>query len=118
MDATQCEITQVTLVLECYFQGLYQGDSALLAEICDKELVLFAPRQRRTLQQWLNDVNTRPVPRALGEDYRFKILSIELVGSQAMAKLDCPLLGHNYTDFIGLLKENNQWKIVTKIYSE
>ena len=122
MQSQTSDLEQVTSILEKYFQGLYHGDIQLLASICAEELVLFTPNKRRTLRAWLEDVDSRPTPKDHGEygteGYNFKILSIELVGLQAMAKLYCPLLGHKYIDFIGLLKEQDQWKIVSKIYSE
>ena len=46
-----------------------------------------------------------------------KIINIDILGEQAMVKAECPLLGNFYIDFLSLLKEKGQWKIVNKMYS-
>jgi hypothetical protein len=35
-----------------------------------------------------------------------------------MVKVKCPLFDFNYVDFLGLLKEQGQWLIVNKMYSD
>jgi len=35
-----------------------------------------------------------------------------------MVKLECPLFEYCYIDFLGLLKEDGRWKIVTKMYTD
>ncbi len=116
MDISDFDL--VRHVLDEYFEGLYQADCEKLRSICSPDLILKSVDLRRSLDEWLQLVASRPVPKDLGEPFDFKILSLDLVGKQAMAKLYCPLLGHPYIDFIGLLKENQQWKIVNKMYCE
>jgi len=50
-------------------------------------------------------------------DYAFKVLSLDIEGDQAMAKVDVPLLAAHFIDFLGLLKEDGKWKIVNKMYT-
>ena len=50
-------------------------------------------------------------------EYNFNIQSLEIVGDQAMAKVDAPLLAAHFIDFLGLLKEDGQWKIVNKMFT-
>jgi len=50
-------------------------------------------------------------------EYNFNIQSLEIIGDQAMAIVDAPLLAAHFIDFLGLLKENDQWKIVNKMYT-
>ena len=45
-------------------------------------------------------------------EFNFIIQSLEIVGDQAIAKVDAPLLAAHFIDFLGLLKEDGQWKIV------
>lgn len=108
----------VTEIIEQYFRGLYQGDSQLLRGLFSDDCLLKAPGKRRTLMQWLTDVKQRPCPQELGHDYKFEILSIEIIGQQAMVKVYCPLLGHEYIDYLGLLFEQGRWEIVNKMYAE
>ena len=108
----------VMSVLQDYFEGLHQANTKKLSRICAEELVLSSPNLRRTRKEWFELINSRPIPQDEGHPFNYKILSIDVIGDQAMAKLYCPLLGHRYIDFIGLLKENQQWKIVNKMYCE
>ena len=50
-------------------------------------------------------------------EYNFNIQSLEIVGDQAMAKVDVPLLAAHFIDFLGLLKEDGEWKIVNKMFT-
>jgi len=103
-------------ILQRYFDGLHHGDVTKLEAIFHPDAWLKAPGSRRSLAQWLTDVATRLTPVELNKPYSFKILAIDIVQEQAMAKLHCPLFDFNYIDFIGLLKEEGEWRIVSKMY--
>jgi len=107
----------MTLVRD-YFDGLHHGDVPKLRAIFHPDVFLKAPGLRRSLEQWLDAVASRPVPNQQGRSYQFKLLSIEIVKDQAMVKLECPLFDHFYVDYLGLLKENGRWLIVNKMYTD
>jgi len=109
--------TKVTSIIEGYFIGLHEGDVSRLKDLFHKDCVLKAPKLRRSLNEWLEDIATRPIPKDIGHAFEYKILKIDLEGDQAMVKLVCPLPQHRYLDYLGLLKENGVWKIVNKMYS-
>lgn len=100
-----------------YFRGLHRADIALLDTLFDASAQLYAPGVRRNKEQWLALVANRLVPHELGHPFSYQILSIEVLGEQAVAKVSCPLLGNQFIDFLGFLKENEQWKIVSKQYA-
>ena len=112
------ELTAITALLGHYFDGLHRADTALLNQIFDDDVRLYAPGVRRSKQQWLELVANRPVPAALGHAFAYQILSVELSGEQALAKVACPLLGRHYIDYLSLLKEQGQWRIVAKLYAD
>ena len=60
---------------------------------------------------------SRPIPCDEGMEYNFNIHSVEIIGDQAMAKVEAPLLAAHFIDFLGLLKEYGQWKIVNKMFT-
>jgi hypothetical protein len=105
-------------IVQDYFDGLHYGDVEKLRSIFHADAFLKAPGSRRSLEQWLSAVASRPVPSQQGRSYDFKLLSIEVIKDQAMVKLECPLFEHRYIDFLGLLKEDGCWKIVTKMYTD
>ncbi len=104
-------------LLNDYFDGLFEGDVPKLRGIFHEDAWLKGRNFRKTRDEWLEAVATRPVPRDEGMDFKFNILSLEIVGDQAMAKVDVPLLAAHYIDFLGLLKEDGQWRIVNKMYT-
>ncbi|NQZ21787.1 MAG: nuclear transport factor 2 family protein [Colwellia sp.] len=108
----------ITGIVNDYFDGLHHGDVAKLTSIFHADAWLKAPGIRRSLQAWLTDVANRPTPKQQGRSFEFKLLSLDIVQDQAMVKIHCPLFNFNYIDYLGLLKENGQWLIVNKMYSD
>lgn len=110
------DFDQITEMVHAYFHGLHTGDVEVLKSIFNLETCLMAPNERRSMGQWLSDVVHRPSPLSEGYDYKYKILSIDLVQEQAIVKVSCPLFQYQYVDFLGFLKEKGEWKIVSKMY--
>ena len=112
------DFAAITAILQSYFDGLHHANVDKLASAFHPDAWLKAPGVRRSLHQWLTDVASRPVPAELNRPFAFEILSIDVVQDQAMAKINCPLFDFNYVDFLGLLKEQGQWLIVSKMYTD
>ncbi|NQZ80163.1 MAG: nuclear transport factor 2 family protein [Colwellia sp.] len=112
------DIDAVTAIVHSYFDGLHHGDITKLNDIFHPDTWLKAPGSRRSLTQWLNDVENRETPAQLNKPFDFKILALDVVQDQAMVKIYCPLFDFHYIDFLGLLKEKGQWRIVTKMYTD
>lgn len=108
----------VLAIVNDYFHGLHFGDSQKLKRIFHPDAFLKAPGVRRSLSEWLSAVASREIPAQLNKPFSFKILSIEIIQDQAMVKLECPLFEHFYVDYLGLLKEQGQWLIVNKMYTD
>ena len=104
-------------LLNTYFDSLYVGDVDKLRDIFHDDAWLKGNDYRKTRDEWLEAVANRPVPSVEGMDYAFNIQSLEIVGDQAMAKVDVPLLAAHFIDFLGLLKEEGEWKIVNKMFT-
>ncbi|MBQ4848544.1 nuclear transport factor 2 family protein [Pseudoalteromonas sp. MMG012] len=117
-DDQNKDFAAVEHVLQCYFEGLYQGDAEKLKVIFHPDVWLKAPGVRRSLVQWLNDVDKRPVPAHINQPYAFQILAVDVVKDQAMAKVHCPIFEFDYIDFLGLLKEDGKWQVVSKMYTD
>ena len=112
------DFESITAIIQTYFHGLHNGDVTKLKSIFHQDTWLKAPGVRRSLEQWLEAVADRPIPAQQSKPFNFKILSIDVVQDQAMAKIQCPLFDFNYIDFLGLLKEQGQWLIVNKMYTD
>lgn len=107
---------EISGLVKNYFDGLYFADVEKLKAIFHEDVVLKAPGLRRSREEWLEAVASRPIPSELGHEYNFELLAIEVVGQQAMVKVKCPLYDYSYVDFLGFLYENGQWQIVNKMY--
>ncbi|MBZ9611808.1 nuclear transport factor 2 family protein [Rheinheimera maricola] len=112
------DLPAIAVLLGHYFDALHRADTELLSRIFDDDARLYAPGVRRSKQQWLELVANRSVPATLGHAVAYQILSVELSGEQALAKVSCPLLGRHYIDYLSLLKEQGQWRIVAKLYAD
>lgn len=112
------DFSSISAIIQQYFDGLYNGDVAKLSTIFHQDAWLKAPGSRRSLTEWLANVASRPIPAKQGSAFEFKLLAIDVVKDQAMVKIYCPLFGFNYIDFLGLLKEQEQWLIVNKMYTD
>ncbi|MDF2180243.1 nuclear transport factor 2 family protein [Aliiglaciecola sp. CAU 1673] len=112
------DLQAVEAMLMQYFDGLHRADIALLDKIFDPQARLYAPGVRRSKAQWLELVAHRPVPAQIGDPFAYRVLSIELCGMQAIAKVACPLLGQHFIDFLSLLKEEGRWRIMAKQYAD
>lgn len=117
-DSKDTDFDKIHQIINQYFEGLYLGDTTLLADIFHPDAWLKAPNKRRSLTTWLDDVAKRETPKQRGQTFDFKILALDVVKDQAMAKIECPLFDYHYIDFLGLLKENGQWLIVNKMYTD
>jgi len=107
----------IEALLQEYFNGLYEGDVAKLRNIFHDDAWLKGNNYRKSRDEWLAAVATRPKPKDEGMDYGFKVMSLDIVDDQAMAKVDVPLLAAHFIDFLGFLKEDGTWKIVNKMYT-
>jgi len=116
-NSDQKDYQEIMMLLQDYFDGLYEADIEKLKTIFHPDTVLKANGLRRGRDEWLDAVISRPVPKAAGMAYDFTIISIEIINDQAMAKVDVPLLAGHYIDYLGLLKEGGKWLIVNKMYT-
>ena len=114
---TDPDLIEITQLLNEYFEGLYNADEKLLRKVFHPTANLQSQGLRLTRDDWLHRVVNRAIPSEIDESYSYKVINIDLLGEQAMAKVECPLLGSFYIDFLSLLKEKAQWKIVNKMYS-
>ena len=113
----QSDYEAIISLLNDYFDGLYFGDVPKLRGIFHDDAMLKGNSYRKSRDEWLEAVADRPIPHEQGMAFDFNIQSLEIVGDQAMAKVEAPLLAAHFIDFLGLLKENGRWQIVNKMFT-
>jgi hypothetical protein len=58
----------------------------------------------------------QPSPKEKGEPARLEILSVEVAGSTAAARMRDDYLGLSFLDSISLLKSDGKWSIYNKLF--
>ena len=58
----------------------------------------------------------QPSPQEKGENVAFEILSCEIEGSTAFAKVRDKYLGITFLDSLSLIKIENEWKLYNKLF--
>ncbi|MEN7548717.1 nuclear transport factor 2 family protein [Rapidithrix thailandica] len=107
--------------LKAYFDGIYNGDVQKLKSTFTHNAYLYGDVKGevavKSVEDYLTGVENRKSPKDLGETFQMEILSIEILGKVAMAKLHVPMLGFNYYDLLSLSLVNGEWKIVNKLFT-
>ncbi|MEA1785467.1 nuclear transport factor 2 family protein [Arenibacter sp. GZD96] len=104
-----------------YFEGVFFGDIFKLKTAFHPEALtcgdINGAPYFRNLEQYLEGVKNRKSPNELNEAFTMKILSVELLGQNAIAKLYVPMLAYNYYDIVSRTKVDGTWVIVNKIFA-
>ena len=108
--------------LQTYFDGLYDGDADKLASIFHEAAALTFEQDGRVtvlpLAQWLKAVRERPAPRARGLARDDAVLLIDQSGpTTAFAKVRCQIPPRYFTDYLSLLKVDDRWLVVQKVFA-
>ena len=115
------DYASVRTVIESYIEGSYNADTDLLKR-CFHPDALMSGYYRGDLeigspQTFFDQLDSEPSSKSSGEDYRAEISFIHIAGGMASAGVvEDNLLGTNYVNHFHLLKIDDQWSIVSKIY--
>jgi hypothetical protein len=115
------DIAAIEAVLQTYFDGLYEGDTAKLESAfhpCshlywDKDGVV----QDLPREEWFEMVRSRGSAQSKGLARDDRILLLDQSGPEtALAKVACQIPPRYFTDYLVFLKTAEGWKIVSKVY--
>lgn len=114
------ESREIGAVIDRYFRGLFEGDTAKLAEVFAEDSVLYGDIDGEPFlkkrHEFLELVVGRPSPQSQGDTFRMKALSLEVLGPTAFAKLSAPMMDKNYIDLVSLYRFEDGWRIVNKLF--
>ena len=104
-----------------YFKGVYAGDTTILKQAFDPRTLLFGDKKGvdyyNPVSAYLYAVGHRGSPKDSGKPFKARIISIDVVNTIAVAKLNVKMLEYNYYNFMLLHKVNDKWLIVGKTLS-
>lgn len=115
------EIPAIEAVVQTYFDGLYEGDTAKLGQAFHEVSHLYSVGtsgvQDLPRAAWFEMVAGRPSAKAKGLARRDRIVSIDMSGPEtAFVKVECQIPPRYFTDYLLLLKGAEGWKIVSKSF--
>lgn len=113
------EYKAILEVLNKYNEGGAKADSSIMKPAFSDKATIFGVDDKGKLVggpiQGLFDIidnDFKPSPNAAGA-----VVRIDIVGTAASARIDTDdISGFRFTDFFNLLKVDNKWIIVSKIY--
>ena len=118
MDRTDLELIQQTV--QYYFDGLYHSDIEKLNKAFHPNAQIIGYFQGtlmfNSLEQFLEFVKATPAPSKSGEKYDMRIVSIDMTGNEAVAKVEDLYLGFRFTDYLSLLNIEGTWVIINKTF--
>ncbi|MEN2401117.1 nuclear transport factor 2 family protein [Flavobacterium sp. MC2016-06] len=119
MNSFSTNAALITTLLMNYFNGIYTGDVTLLKSVFHPQALVAGDINGmpyfKTLDQYLDGVKNRKSPQELGEEFKMKIISLEIINNTAIAKTQVPILGFNYYDQLSLVIVDTKWVIVNKL---
>lgn len=112
----------IQAVLKTYFDGLYTCDTGLLEHIFHPRAVYAtadeSPALIRSMAEYFPVVAKRTSPASQNAPRRDVIESIDLAGENtAMARVRCTINANDFVDFLTLIREDGQWRIMSKIFA-
>jgi len=112
---------QILELLQVYLDALYDGNVRALRSTFHPKALLFAEVRGEIVQKaldiYLDGVANRESPASRNEPYGMSILSIDVIGNIASAKVRVKVTGNNYFNFLSLLRTESDWRIVNKLYT-
>jgi hypothetical protein len=119
-DRTDPETTAIEALVQDYFFGMYEGDVERLRRIFHPQCWLFGESRGEShefpVSGFLNQFASQPAPKAEGEPFDMRLVSIDRTGSVAVAKDEVRYQGRRYTDYLSLQKGAEGWRIVGKTF--
>ena len=119
MNASHYE--EILRLLADYHDGLYHLDVERLRGV-------FAPRATYaaivdgsplslTIEAYFDRLASRTAPAEEGVDSRPRVRSIRFAGENtALAEVTSSMFGHDYHDFLSLLRIDGRWRVQSKVF--
>jgi hypothetical protein len=103
-----------------YFEGVRRSDTAAAHRAFHPVVTMYSVREgklaERSIPDWLKGIAERAPTPPKPDDVPRRILSVDVTGNAAMAKLELGYPDATVTDYMSLLKVDGQWTIVGKIF--
>ena len=121
MPQTSASLSTVELVLQSYFDGLYECDLEALRKVFHPRAIYVCATEDEltylTMDQYFPIVAARIPPAQKGEPRRDAIEAISFAGTKtAAARVRCSIGEKYFTDFLTLVLQDDRWQIISKVF--
>ncbi|MGR6998273.1 nuclear transport factor 2 family protein [Yinghuangia aomiensis] len=122
---TAVAVPEVQQVLGCYFDGLYHGDTELLARMLHPGAVYATATGsgdggellRLSMDEYFEVVRGREAPAKRGEARRDRVVSVEFAGPvTALARVEMSMGSRRYWDYLTLVRVGGRWQVIAKVF--
>lgn len=114
------ETPAIAALVEDYFLGMHEGDLERLRGVFNPQCQLFGEdgegSHELILADFLAFIESGPTPKAEGEPFDMRLVSVDRTSSVGMAKAEARFRGRRYTDYLMLHKTDAGWSIVGKAF--
>ena len=107
--------------IQTYFDGTYESDAGKIRAAFHPSAKITGYLEDGLHEMSLDDfagfvADQQPSPREKGEPERLEIVSIDIAGNTAAARVREDYLGLTFLDSISLLKVDDTWSIYNKLF--
>jgi hypothetical protein len=103
-----------------YFEGVRRSDTALAHAAFHPVAVMYSIREgklaERSIPDWLGAIAKNAPKPARPDSFKRQVVDVDVSGNAAMAKVQLDYADAVITDYMSLLKVDNRWLIVNKIF--
>jgi hypothetical protein len=119
-DRSDLETAAIEALVQDYFFGMYEGDVERLRRIFHPQCWLFGENRNGShefpLSGFIDQIASAPAPKAEGEPFDMRLVSIDRTGTVAVAKAEVRYQDRRYTDYLTLQKTTVEWRIAGKLF--
>ncbi|RIV80627.1 nuclear transport factor 2 family protein [Aurantiacibacter xanthus] len=119
---TPADYAEISTLMQRYFEGLHQADSAMLRKVFHPQLAYACATEGDPLyldlDSYMARIDAREPPAKRGDPRDEAVLEIAF-GSDRLARVTArmSMMGRGYLDFLTLVPHEGEWRIVTKVFT-
>ncbi|UWR42627.1 nuclear transport factor 2 family protein [Phaeobacter inhibens] len=119
---TPVDHKEVGKLMETYFEGLHQADSAMLRDVFHPQLAYVCATEGDELyldlETYMARVDGREPPARRGEQHEEEVLEVAFASDRlACVSARMTMMGRDFHDLLTLVRHGSEWRIVAKVFS-
>ncbi|CAM3919395.1 nuclear transport factor 2 family protein [Phaeobacter inhibens] len=119
---TPVDHKEVGKLMETYFEGLHQADSAMLRDVFHPQLAYVCATEGDELyldlETYMARVDGREPPARRGEQREEEVLEVAFASDRlACVSARMTMMGRDFHDLLTLVRHGAEWRIVAKVFS-